>query len=84
MRAFLAGVDAFACAVLLGQRIAAHCGLRLLLDLLFVVDAAGEEALHPAALGKAVLERFDARAFKFADLISQATFAAKLKMIKAK
>lgn len=33
---------------------------------------------------KSVIERYDARAFKFADLISQATFAAKLKMIKAK
>ena len=33
---------------------------------------------------KSVIERYDARAFKYADLISQATFAAHLKCIKAK
>ena len=33
---------------------------------------------------KSVIERYDARAFRYADLISQATFGAKLKLIKAK
>ena len=33
---------------------------------------------------RSVIERYDARAFMYADLISQATFAAKLKLIKAK
>lgn len=33
---------------------------------------------------KSVIERYDARSFKYADLISQATFAAHLKTIKAK
>ena len=33
-------------------------------------------------LAKSVIERYDARAFMYADLISQATFAAELKQIK--
>ena len=33
-------------------------------------------------LAKSVIERYDARAFRYADLISQATFAAELKAIK--
>ena len=35
-------------------------------------------------LAKSVIERYDARAFQYADLISQATFAAELKLIKNK
>lgn len=33
---------------------------------------------------KSVIERYDARAFRYADLISQATFAAHLKVLKSK
>ena len=33
-------------------------------------------------LSKSVIERYDARSFQYADLISQATFAAELKQIK--
>lgn len=35
-------------------------------------------------LAKSVIERYDARAFQYVDLISQATFAAELKLIKNK
>ena len=35
-----------------------------------------------AEVVKQIFEMFDARAFLFADLISQATFAAQLKLLK--
>lgn len=40
--------------------------------------------IYDADLAKSVIERYDARAFFYADLISQATFAAQLKLIKNK
>ena len=40
------------------------------------------DAMFDQDLAKSVIERYDARAFMYADLISQATFAAELKQIK--
>lgn len=42
------------------------------------------DSLYTPELAQSVIDRYDARAFLFNDLITQATFAAELKLIKAK
>lgn len=40
------------------------------------------DTLYNAEVAKTIFDRYDARSYMFADLVSQATFAAKLKLLK--